>query len=305
MIALPRHPRSFSTEQTSRDGLPHSSSGAAAGAATGTVLVVAAVYLVWAVATYLLEGAQGTLLKPDDRAGRLAYALVSNVLAGTLLPLWTLRTLAAQGAAAPRLAPFANASSTALGVGVAGTFILFMLLPLAPVAKGATAYLNGFAHVVPTSIAEVLVCWVLVGAAVDASLGAHNAVTAGLLKWVAGATLFAVYHFAHSPPYNTWAVVAFLGGVGLVTGGYFLVSGELYGTILLQCGFATVGVVASMSEAGALPALRSPQPVLYVTAVASVAVLVALDALWFRSGGPESVPVRSATEELPAEGRPS
>jgi hypothetical protein len=301
MIALPRQSRSFSTEQTSRGGLPQSSSAAAA----GTVLVVAAVYLVWAVATYLLEGGQGTLLRPDDHAGRLAYALVANVLAGTVLPLWTLRTLAAQGAAGPRLAPFSNGSSTALSIGIAGMFILFMLLPLAPVAQGTTAYLNAFAQVVPTSIAEVLVCWVLVGTAADASLGGHHPVAAGLLKWAAGATLFGFYHLAHSPPYNTWGMVAFLGGVGLVTGGYFLVSGELYGTLVLQSGFATVGVVASLSDAGALPVLRSPQPGLYVTALGSVAVLVALDALWFRSGGPKPVPVRIVAEGIPTARRQS
>jgi hypothetical protein len=39
-------------------------------------------YLVWVLATYLLEGRIHTLLRPEAMGARLSYALVANVLIG-------------------------------------------------------------------------------------------------------------------------------------------------------------------------------------------------------------------------------
>jgi|SRR5215208_4188225 hypothetical protein len=39
-------------------------------------------YLVWVLATYLLEGRIHTLLRPEAIGARLSYALVANVLIG-------------------------------------------------------------------------------------------------------------------------------------------------------------------------------------------------------------------------------
>ena len=39
-------------------------------------------YLVWVLATYLLEGRIHTLLRPEAMGARLSYALIANVLIG-------------------------------------------------------------------------------------------------------------------------------------------------------------------------------------------------------------------------------
>jgi hypothetical protein len=255
--------------------------GSATVGAIGTGLVAGAVYLTWAAATYLLEGARGTLLRPEAQVDRLTYALAANVIAGTVLPLWALRVLGDQNGSRRRLACFCTAQCTAISVAAAGLLVLFMLLPLWPLAGAGAAYLNVFAQVVPTSVAEVVVCWVLVGSAVDAAAGRRRAV-AGTTKWLVGAALFGLYHFAHSPPYASWTMVIFLTGVGLITGAFFLITGDVYGTVLLHSSLATAGVMGSLAEARSLDHLRSSQPLMYATAGVSVAVLAVLDALWFR-----------------------
>jgi hypothetical protein len=278
MIAAPSR---SSSRPVTQGVIAAGAAGSSTFSALGTGLVAGAVYLTWAAATYLLEGARGTLLRPEAQADRLTYALAANVIAGTVLPLWALRVLGDQNGSRRRRACFCTAQCTAISVAAAGVLGLFMLVPLSPVAGAGAAYLNVFAQVVPTSIAEVVVCWVLVGSAIDAAGGRRRAVAAAT-KWVVGAALFALYHFAHSPPYATWTMVVFLTGVGLVTGAFFLITGDVYGTTLLHTSLATMGIVGSLAEAGSLDHLRSSQPLMYATAGVSLGVLVVLDALWFR-----------------------
>ena len=287
MIATPRHPNGLVTGHVVKSGAP----GCSSGTAGGTVLAVAAVYAVWVLATYLLEGSRQALLRPEAQADRLVYAVVANLLAGTLLPLWTLRTLMAQRGATPRLARFCTAPCTAISVVAAGVLGLFMLLPLWQAAQTSAVRANVFAMVLPTSIAEVIVCWVLAGAAVDAVLTGRGRFAVVPAKWVCGAGLFGLYHLAHSPPYDTWPMVLFLSGVGLVTGAFFLISEEVYGTILLHGSLATSGLAGSLAETGNLSSFESAQPVLYIAAAASIAVLIASDPIWFRERQEQPTPV--------------
>ena len=247
------------------------------------VLAGGSVYVTWGLATYLLEGARHTLLRPEAQADRLAYAVVANLLAGTILPLWALRVLDGRERLG-RPARSCPAACTAISVGAAGLIGLALLVPLLRVVQAPVAYLNVFAQVLPTSVAEVLVCWVMLGGVVDVAVAVRTCAAgaaAGAAKWVLGAALFGLYHFAHSPPYDTWPAVASLTGIGLLTGAFFLVSGDVYGTILLHSGLATVGVMGSVAQN--LSHYVTPQPLLYLVAAASVLLLVVLDIIWFRS----------------------
>ena len=89
MTTAPRHPFGRLATRAIAAEAPRAAPG------IGTVLVVIMVYVVWAVATYLLKGARPLLLRREAQLDRFAYALVGNVLAGTFLPLWALCVLAA------------------------------------------------------------------------------------------------------------------------------------------------------------------------------------------------------------------
>ena len=53
-------------------------------------------YVGWTVATFLLEGWPRTLLRPEAVEARVVYALVANVLIGTVLAGLTLRRVVRQ-----------------------------------------------------------------------------------------------------------------------------------------------------------------------------------------------------------------
>jgi hypothetical protein len=57
---------------------------------TRLITIAIAIYLVWILATYLLEGRIHLLQKPD-RLGRLIYALIANMIIGTAIAIWLLK----------------------------------------------------------------------------------------------------------------------------------------------------------------------------------------------------------------------
>jgi hypothetical protein len=139
---------------------------------------------------------------------------------------------------------------------------------------------NASAQVLVVSIAEIVVCWALFGAVLRNALGS-GFVSAGIAV-VSAAIVFGVYHFAHSPPFNTLAMVLLLSAVGVATGIFFFLSGDLYSTIVLHNAFAMRGVIQALDESGNLDRCASLQLPLIATAIAAVVVLVIADGVLVR-----------------------
>jgi hypothetical protein len=239
-------------------------------------LLALGLYCAWTLATYLLEGRLLTLLRPDAAGARLLYTLVANVLigvvgAGLVLQLWIRRT-----AVTPERFGFRSPLHTLLSVGL-GTGIGFAVFyAQQPVVSNALVLTNAFAQVAVVSMAEVLVCWVVLGRSLELAVGSAKW-PAVLLSWVLSAISFGAYHFAHSPPFNTLRMVGLLAVVGLGTGLFFVVSGEIYGTVALHNFMALKGVTDALAERGGLTAFETLRPELVATAIATAGVLVSID----------------------------
>ena len=142
----------LSTEGSQAEGQPPLPTTQIVGIALG-------VYLIWVVATYLLEGRINLLHRPDP-LGRTVYAVVANILIGTVIALLAMQlalksrlvTLPQLGLRSPDHTLKFGALAVVLGLG----FLLFQ----GPPSLDPVVLLNGFAQVLPTSIAEVVVCWV-------------------------------------------------------------------------------------------------------------------------------------------------
>jgi hypothetical protein len=245
-----------------------------------------ALYAAWTLATWLLEGRLRTLLRPEAALDRATYTLVANLVIGTVAALWLLgrkrQATAAGGgsllgavAPAPRLAA-SLAAGLLLGFG-------FYLAQGAP-SGDPIVVANAFAQVLPVSIAEVLVCFAMVGGAVEAALRARGLGrgVAATLAVLVSAVLFGLYHIAHSPPFDQLPMVALLTGVGLATGVFLAASRDLWGTIAFHNWLAVFGVVQALASADRLATFAAPHAALTGTALLAVAVLAAGDALWLR-----------------------
>ncbi|MBF9032177.1 hypothetical protein HKCCE3408_17390 [Rhodobacterales bacterium HKCCE3408] len=242
------------------------------------------VFLVWVAATWLLEGRIETLLRPDAIADRLTYTLVANVGIGIVGAAIALRYILGGATARYRLAGFAPLPRTLLSVVIGLGLGLGLYLLLDPPTTDPVVILNAYAQVFVVSAAEVLVCWALLAGVIRATADGPAffvLVVAALVSSVA----FGLYHFAHSPPFDTLPMVAFLTGIGLVTSVYFLVSRDIYGTILFHNFLGTLGVAQALDAGDRLGSLSTLQVPLLGTAVVSLLILVACDHFIIRHAG--------------------
>lgn len=242
----------------------------------------AGLFIVWSLATWLLEGRIETLLRPDAVADRLVYAVVANLIIGIAGAFIVLRTALRLGVAARNASGFGSPARTVAAV-LAGFLIGLAFYSFSGGAsRDPVVILNAFAQVLVVSTAEVLVCWAVVGSIVEALSGGRGRAVATHLGAVAASILFGVYHLAHSPPFNSFAMIAFLSVVGLITSLFFFISRDVYGTIVFHNFLGVLGVVNALVSQGEIGRYASPQVSLLATALVTVAIVVSLDAFYLR-----------------------
>ncbi|HSJ99533.1 MAG TPA: CPBP family glutamic-type intramembrane protease, partial [Myxococcota bacterium] len=153
-----------------------------------------------------------------------------------------------------------------------------------PASHHPVVLLNAFAQVLVVSTAEVLVCWALVARGIEAALRRHGKAAAYLAAAAAASALFGLYHFAHSPPFDTWPMVALLGAVGLATSLFFFASRDVAATVVFHNFLALYGVTQALAASGALAAYEAPRPALLAMAALALALLAAAYP-WLRHAG--------------------
>ena len=247
-----------------------------------TIVAVGA-YSVWTAVTWLLEGRIQTLLRPEATVDRVVYTGVANVLVGTVLALWLVRAFVASGFVTRRDLGFQSLVRTIGTVAIAGVLGLAVYLAQQPSSTNPVVVVNAFAQVLPVSIAEVVVCWVVVGGSMAALLRRRTGrwVADGVALVVAG-VLFGVYHFAHSPPFNSIEMVGLLTLVSVGTGLFYFVAGSVYGALVFHNFLALFGVTTALAEAGQLGTYEVPVVALLVTALVSILVFVGMERVAIR-----------------------
>jgi hypothetical protein len=254
--------------------------GARSGAGIGAAL---SLFVIWTAATWFFEGRIETLLRPEAAVDRILYAIIANLLVGIAGAVYVIRWLHRSGSLALANAGFGLPFRPLIGI-VAGALLGFALYA----AQGASSLdpivmLNMFAQVLVVSIAEVLVCWSAVGSAIEASLLDRGRLLASATAAIAASVLFGLYHFAHSPPFNSVGMVLLLSMVGLMTSLFFFISRDVYGTIVFHNFSAMYGVAQALKGAGKLDTMGTPHGSLLATAAIAIAVLIATDRLWLRT----------------------
>ena len=105
-----------------------------------------------------------------------------------------------------------------------------------------------------------------------------------ILAAMIASVFFGLYHFGHSPPFNTVPLVVFLSVIGLVTSVFFFASRDVYGTIAFHNFLGITGVIGALESSGNLTVFERPIIPLLVMAAIAIALLVAAHVLWLNSG---------------------
>ena len=240
-----------------------------------------ALFALWTGATYALEGAPGTLTRPEAAGLRVVYAIIANLLIGVVGGGLVVRHLTRQGRLAATAAGFGSGrrSAAATAIGLVLGAVLY-LLQGAPSLHPAVL-VNAFAQVLPVSAAEVIVCWAVVGAAAERSWRSRREAT--VLAAIVASALFGLYHLAHSTPFNTLPMIGTLTIVGLGTSLFFFGGRDVIGTVAFHNFLAVFGVLRALGQAGPLARYESLQPSLLTLAAIAVGLLLTIHRLvWGR-----------------------
>jgi hypothetical protein len=235
-------------------------------------------YLVWTLVTFIMEGRIRTLLRPEAKRARLAYAVIANMLIGTAGAMVAISLiLKASDGASASVNGFAPLGRTLVSIVVGFALGLLIFALQRPPSWNMTVLLNGYSQTLVVSIAEVLVCWSVLGATFVTTISGVGAVPSIMAGLAVSAFVFGIYHFAHSPPFNTIRLVLLLSGIGLITGAFFYFSRDVYGTIIFHNFLALKGVTQALANSGRLDSFEKRQPQLLLTAVVSILLLIVLD----------------------------
>lgn len=252
-----------------------------------------ALFLVWTVATYLFEGLPRTLLRPDAPGLRTAYALVVNIGVGVIGSMWILRAAVSTGALSTYGTGFGSGRRAWVGVLVGTLLGATLFVAQRPPTLDPTVLLNGFSQVLVVSIAEILVCWAVVGASLETTLWRRNVPLPRMWAAITASSLFGLYHLAHSPPFNSVRMVLLLTVVGLFTSAFFFTIRSVYGTILLHNFLGLFGVLDALARGGRVAGLQQAAIALVATAVGTLALLLILHRAWLY---PASAPPTNNTD---------
>jgi hypothetical protein len=241
----------------------------------------------WTFATWYLEGRIETFSRPDAIADRLIYTFVANILVGIIGAKMLLRLAIVSVAQEWKTVGFGSWRRTAVWMPL-GTMVgmALFLLQAAP-STNPIVILNAFAQVLVVSAAEVLVCWSVVAGILAIAINRPRWITYTAASIVAS-FLFGVYHLAHSAPFNTLQMIAFLSMIGLLTSVFFFISHDVYGTIFFHNFLGVFGVLEALSAQGKLATFETLQVPLIATALITLVILVVADVQLCRKRVPSS-----------------
>jgi hypothetical protein len=248
-----------------------------------SIAVVASlgVFLVWTLATYLLEGRLLTFRRPEAALDRFIYTLIANVLIGTVGSIILVRfSILQTGVSHPSFLGLIGVKKLILGIalGLVLGLVFFFINPFA--SRHPILILNAYSQVLVVSIAEVIVCWVLVGGSI-ANLGDNPVYI--ILAIIISSFLFGMYHFGHSPPFNTFKMVMMLSIIGLFTGVFYFFTRSIYGTVLFHTFLGMKGVTDALAKSRRIENYKSFQFPIVATAFIALMVLIVLDIMILRS----------------------
>ncbi len=242
-----------------------------------TILASISVYLIWVIATYILEGRILTLLRPEAVFERIVYTVVANFLIGTVVAAWVLRSFVKSGFATLKQLGFNSIYRTVVAVVVAGVIGFGLLVILNPSSLNPIVILNVYAQVLTVSIAEIIVCWGVIGVRFEALSRTRGRVVSIFVGILMADFLFGIYHFAHSPPFNQIGMVLFLMVVGLFTSLVYFFGRDIYATIVFHNFFGVLGVMQTLEKSGNLATYNQPLLPILTMALLAVIILICTD----------------------------
>lgn len=204
----------------------------------------------------------------------MTYVVIANIAVGTVLSAIAIRYLLKAQLVKPKQLGLSKSRLRTVAIiasAAGGSLTLFILQN--PRTTEPIVVFNAFMQVLPVSIAEVIVCWALIGSSFESLATKNNKgrIISVLVGAIAASVLFGVYHYAHSPPFNQTSIVLFLMLPSIATAVAYFLGRSIYAAVIVQNFMGIVGVLAGLPN---LEEYRQPMVPIYALSAASIAALV-------------------------------
>ncbi len=241
---------------------------------------VVALYVLWMLVTFRLEGMFRTLFRPKAVGKNVFYNIVVNLIIGTVFAGWLLRSHINHGIITEQIAGFANLQQTLVAVAIGFTLGLLLHFLQNPPARTFVVLLNGFFRALPIAVAEILICWALIGSYAEAMFHRLGLPLPTVLAGLVAALLFGVYHIAHSPPFNSVRMIQQLSLIGLLTSAFFFLTRDVYGTIVFHNFIGMHLVLWASRQHDIIEQYQTTRWIHLTTAIASLGLLIVVHMYW-------------------------
>lgn len=250
------------------------------------VIIPLLVFLVWMLDMYLLAGIP-RLFSRNNPAGLLLYSFFSCILLGILVPMTCITSSFLSGIVNTFQLGFRSVRRTVYACAMVAFAGYACIILFSPRGIDQIAFAHAVLLFLPTSIAVVMVCWVLIGTHVQAFIIPVGVLASILTGIIVTALLFSISFFILLPQQNPDPAIMLLFCIGCAVAIFFFAVRDVYPTILVVT-FAMVFAGISSVDSRYL---YQPTPVVYAAVIVTMGVLLGIHVYFSRHY--TSIPVPS------------
>jgi hypothetical protein len=240
--------------------------------ATLRLLVIPfAIYTAWLLETFLLEGSMHTFERFNP-PGIFLYTIIACIITGIVAPLLYIRNTFISGAVNMFHIGFRSLRYTLLACVLTCSIGYGLVLLFNPFGTDRFAFLNAFILILPSAIASVMMCWVLMGTHVQAFVRSGGAILSISVGIMVTTVLFGMTTFAYFPAFLQQDVLFSSVIIGIIAAFFFFAVREVYATILV----VAVCSVFTMADRINPLYVQNVVPYVWMSAVLAVSALMGI-----------------------------
>jgi hypothetical protein len=252
------------------------------------LLIPFLVYCAWVLESFLLEGNGHLFLNPEP-FGLTVYTLVGCVMTGMIIPVVCIHKAFITGTVNMYQIGFRSLRRTVLACSVTGILGYVFVVGMNPFGTDKLAFAYAFMLFLPTAIASVMICWVLIGTHIQTFVRGSGALVSISVGVVVTSLLFGMASLAHGPVIQGQDTLFWSVCTGLMISLFFFAVRDVYATIIV------VAECTVFTRAGSLSPLilHNLTPALFISAILAGGALFGIHWYLSRNYATVMVPVKN------------
>jgi hypothetical protein len=228
------------------------------------------VYTAWLLEIFLLEGSLD-LFKRFDPPLLFQYTVIACILTGIVVPLLCVRTAFVSGTVNLFQIGFRSLRRTIMACTLIGIICYAAVIFLNPFGTDRFAFANAFLFFLPSAIASVMICWVLLGTHVQAFVRGGGMVISISVGIMVTALLFGMTTFAYFPAALRQDIFFSSVSIGIIAAFFFFAVRDVYSTSLV------VGVCSVFTLKDRISPHYLQDPVyIWINAIVAIGILAGI-----------------------------